>query len=261
MAIITLTSDWQNDDFYVAAMKGHIYSQCPDARIIDITHRINGFSSADTAFVLKGSYRHFPEGTIHIICTNSEVSDTAPPLCVCHRGQYFIGADVRAFSVMFGTQPDHVFRLNSGNGLQNSTFPELTIFAQAACLIANGTPIEQLGDDITDSFSTIQLAPRSTSDLIAGNVLYIDSYKNVISNIGRKWFSEVAHGRNFRITFKNNIYITEKIMRTYSDVETGEFVALFNSLGLLELAIRNGRLAEMANIDNPGSGSIIIEFK
>jgi len=72
MHIITLTSDWKEYDFYVASLKGKLLSICPEATLVDITHSIKPFNTAEAAFVLKNSYPHFPDNTIHIIAVNSE---------------------------------------------------------------------------------------------------------------------------------------------------------------------------------------------
>lgn len=259
MPIITLTTDWQSDDFYVGAIKGHIYTQCPNANIVDITHKIEGFKSAHSAFILRGTYPHFPAGTIHLLCTNSEVTPDNYPMCFFYKGQYFIGADSRAFRVLFDEKPDKAIVLNNVNGLTQSSFPELTIFAQASCLLANGMSIDELGIDITDEYTVLSLQPSTDQDTISGKVVYIDSYKNVIIDISRDLFRTIGNKRKFEIVIKSEMYKIEKISKNYSDVKAGELLAIFNSLGLLEIAMRNARFAEHANID--GNSSVLVKFK
>lgn len=259
MPIITLTTDWQSDDFYVGTIKGHIYSNCPNATIVDITHKVEGFKSAHSAFILRGTYPHFPAGTIHLLCTNSEVTPSNFPMCFLHKGQYFIGADSRAFKILFGERPEKAIALSNDNGLTLSTFPELTIFAQTACLLANGMPLENLGIDITDDYNVLTLLPSTSQDSISGSVVYIDSYKNVITDISKELFRSVGNKRKYEITIKNEMYKIEHISNNYSDVKAGELLAIFNSLGLLEIAMRNAHFAEHANIDV--NSSVLIKFK
>lgn len=260
MSIITLTTDWRNDDFYVGAMKGLILSQCPDATIVDITNKIEGFKSAQAAFTLRGASKYFPEGTIHIVGVNSEVSEKKEnfPVCIRHHGQYFIGADKPAFNLMFDQQPEKVYLLYSGNGVEQSTFPELTIFARAACLLYNKMPIEDLGDDITDDYQILNLQPTINDDSIIGDVVYIDSFSNAITNISRRLFLQVAKNRRFTIQIKSSQYTIDQISNTYSEVEEGQLVAIFNSLGLLEIAMNQARLAEHTAIDT--KTNVIINF-
>ena len=248
MAIITLTTDWRNDDFYVGAIKGRIFSRCPETNIVDITHKIEGYKSAHAAFILKGTYPYFPEGTIHLLCTNGEITPARLPVCICNKGHIFIGADASAFRVLFDEKPDKVIVLDP-NQFRISTFPELSIFTEAACMLANGVKPDDLGTDITDDYSVLNLSPTCTANSITGNVIYIDSYKNIITDISREQFDNIYNDRKFEIVVKNETYKITRISKTYSEVRTGELLALFNSLGLLEIAMRDAYLASLANIE------------
>ena len=72
MHIITLTSDWNENDYYVASLKGKLLSVCPEAHIIDISHNVKTFNSSQAAYVVRNAYPHFPDNTIHIIAVNTE---------------------------------------------------------------------------------------------------------------------------------------------------------------------------------------------
>jgi S-adenosyl-L-methionine hydrolase (adenosine-forming) len=253
MSIITLTTDWQNDDFYIGAVKGFIYTNCPDARVVDITHRIEGFKYAHAAFILGNIYRCFPAGTIHIIGVNSEVTENQSPLCIFIDGQYFIGSGQGLFGTLFTTKPERVIELTETNGLYNSTFPELTIFTRAACLINNGLPIDELGHDITTRYRNLNIGPIVEENMIIGRVVYVDSFDNLVTNINRQLFTQTVGNRKFVVTVKSDTYNIYRIVNNYSQVDGGDLLALFNSLDLLEIAQRNGRFAEMtgAKIDSP----------
>ena len=248
MAIITLTTDWSNNDFYTGAIKGLIYSKCPSANVVEITNNITSCHSADAAFVLRHAFHHFPAGTIHLLCVNGEITHDRIPLCVCYKGHFFIGDDTKAFSVLFDDEPETVFALKPDK-FSISTFPELTIFAQAACMLANGAQPSDFGDDVTGQLPVLYLSPSFTANTISGSVIYIDSYQNAITDITRKLFYQVCGDRRFEIVLKHENNKITRISRTYSDVRDGELVAIFNSLGLLEIAQRNSRLAELFKID------------
>jgi hypothetical protein len=259
MSIITLTTDWQNDDYYLGAVKGYISSVSPQAKIIDITHKIEGFKYAHAAFILRNTWFYYPEGTIHIIGVNADVHEGQPALCMFIKGQYFIGVGAAMFNALFSDKPDLVVELQEKGGLQNSTFPELTLFARAACFIANGTPVQQLGKDITSNYRSSNLMPVFDNNILVGRVVYIDTYSNLITNITRQVFDETVLLRKFVITVKSDVYSVSRISKHYNEVEGGELIALFNSLDLLEIAIINGRLAEMSGIklDSP----VTIKFR
>ena len=82
MKNITLISNWKLRDPYVAMFKGQLWKAIPDANIIDITHAVDGFSVEQTAFILKNSYKSFPEQTLHIILTGTTMSHTSMPVMV-----------------------------------------------------------------------------------------------------------------------------------------------------------------------------------
>src|SRR5690606_22680296 len=101
MAIITLTTDLGNSDFYVGMIKGSILSQCPEAVIVDISHEIPVHNIAKAAYTVKHIYDYFPKGSIHIIGISPEASVECAHLAVKFKDHYFIGADNGMFSLIF----------------------------------------------------------------------------------------------------------------------------------------------------------------
>ena len=105
MAIITLTSDWGLSDYYIAAVKGAIYSASPDVTIVDVTHNIARFDIRSAAFIIKNCYKNFPDGTIHILAVDTEESVDNPHVALKMNGHYFIGTDNSIFSLIIGEEP------------------------------------------------------------------------------------------------------------------------------------------------------------
>lgn len=259
MSIITLTTDWHNDDFYTGAIKGLLYSKCPQVNVIDITHKIESFKYTQAAFVLRNAFTFYPEGTIHIIGINSDTTDDHPPICLKIHGQFFLGTASGIFSLIFTEKPDIVVKIEENELIKKSSFPELTIFAEAASFLINGGTIEQLGPELPRQYRHVQLMPAFDENDITGSVIYIDSYQNIITNITKELFNKVRNKRDFIITAKSATYSINKLSSNYSEVDPGEILALFNSLGLLEIAQRNGNFAELTdiNINSP----VTIKFK
>lgn len=259
MSIITLTTDWHNDDFYTGAMKGLLYSKCPQVNIVDITHKIDSFKYTQAAFVLRNAFTFYPKGTIHIVGINSDPTDKHPPICLKIQDHIFIGTASGIFSLMFDEKPEIIVKIEERGEIKRSSFPELTIFAEAASFILNGGKIEDLGPVLPDQYRHIQLMPAFDENDITGSVIYIDSYQNIITNISKKLFDRIRNNRNFVIMVKSSTFSINTISDTYSDVDPGDLLAIFNSLGLLEIAQRNGRFAEHndININSP----VIIKFK
>ena len=89
MPIITLTTDFGTKDHFVGAIKGAIYNELKEARVVDISHQISPFNITESAYILKNSYINFPEGTIHIVGVDSEISVENKPIAIQLENQYF----------------------------------------------------------------------------------------------------------------------------------------------------------------------------
>jgi S-adenosylmethionine hydrolase len=256
MAIITLTSDWSTSDFYVGAIKGKILSRCKGSNIIDISHNIQAFNTAQAAFVLRNAYPNFPEGTIHLIFINTEPSAERPFLAVKANGHYFIGTDNGVFSLVSGEHAEKIVKLKTEI---SKSFSAFDIYCDAACKLANGVDIGELGDTVTSFNVRMPLRPTIEDKTLTGSVIYIDSYQNAVTNISKELFEKVALNRTFDIYVQSKHYKISEISEFYHDVQVGELIALFNSVGLLEIAINNGNAARLLNLDN--NSTVRVEFK
>lgn len=257
MPVITLTSDWNLHDFYLGALKGKIISLSPDITLVDISHQIPNFSTAHAAFILKNSYYHYPKGSVHLIAVNTVSYPEKPHVAIKAEGHYFVGCDNGIFELILNTNPEAIIKIKAGN--DNSSFPSLSVFAEAACHLAAGKKISDLGKPINQLSRSVPLRAAIDDSVITGSVIYIDSYQNAITNITHDLFERVGIGRPFEILVTSNHYMINKLNKKYGETTTGEILALFNSLGLLEIAINNGNAARLLNLD-PGS-SIRITFK
>ena len=252
MSIITLTTDFGTKDHFVGAVKGAIYSELPDAKIVDITHHISPFNITETAYILKNSYKSFPEGTIHIIGVDSELSDTIKHIALAIDNHYFVCPDNGLICMITkDIKPTKVVEINIHDRIESS-FPVLDVFVQVACFISRGGNLTVIGKE-TSSFKEItEIQPKVSQDqkIITGGIIYIDNYGNIISNINKKLFVEIGKGRNFKISAAK--YTFKKIVNKYNEVLgenssdsrqfDGSKLALFNSAGYLEIAIYRSNL-------------------
>lgn len=247
MPIITLTSDWGQKDHYAGAVKGAILSKMPDATIVDISHQIPPFEIEQAAFVLKNSWRNFPEGTVHIIGINTEESDKFGHTVIEHEGHFFIGTDNGLFSLLFDQTPEKIVELSITQESNFFTFSTLHRFVKAAVHLAAGESINELGSPQTKLVEKILLKPVVDNEIIKGHVVYIDRYENIITNITESLFNEIAKGRKFSIVFRS--YVIRKMSQSYTDVAPGEILALFDSSGMLEIAMNQGNAAGLLGLD------------
>lgn len=246
MPIITLTSDWGTRDHYTAVVKGTILSKLPGVNIVDITHNIDHFNVHQASFVIKNSYKHFPEGTVHIISINTEASVKQPHTVIYHEKQFFIGADNGIFSLIFDDIPENIFEISTFQDSDYFTFSTKDVFAKVACHLASGGKIEEVAVKRDDINRLIPYKPVADKDSINGMIMYIDSYENLITNITEKMFREMAKGRKFTISIRGEEIGV--ISKAFSDVGRGDVLAFFGSSGYLVIAINHGNAAGLLGL-------------
>lgn len=259
MHIITLTSDWKENDFYVASLKGKLLSACPEAQIVDINHRIKPFNISHAAFIVRNAYLNFPENTIHIIAVNSEPDSGGELLAARKDKHFFICADNGILGLLGGTEPEEVISLTDFYQKDPDTFVAQSVFSRAACELVHGTPLSRLGTAARDFDRQTPLRATIEDKSITGSVIHVDSYQNAISNISRELFERVGKGRSFEIFVQSKHYMLDRINNRYNESDPGDLLAIFNSLDLLEIAIRNGNAAGLLKLNT--NSMIRVEFK
>lgn len=257
MSIITLTSDWSSSDFYVGVIKGKLLSKCKDCQIIDISHRIQPFNTSQAAFVVRNAFPEFPEGSIHMIFVNTEPSDDKPFLAVLSKGHYFIGTDNGIFSMICGENAEKIVELPATYKV--SSFSAFEVFCEAASKLANGESIGNIGKTRDHFIVRMPLRPTLEDTSLTGSIIFIDPYQNAVTNISKELFDKVSQGRDYEIFVQSKHYRIGTISNFYHDVQAGDLLAIFNSAGLLEIAINNGNAARLLNLDT--NSTVRIEFK
>ncbi len=245
MPIITLLSDWGLTDHYVASVKGSILSRIPDAVIVDISHNIRLFDIKHASFVMRNAWHSFPEGTIHIIGVDSIESDKHPHVVVKSEGQYFIGADTGLISIILDKKPEKIICITVNQDSGYFTFPARDRFVKVACMLARGSAMEDLGEELDSLNPKSLLEPSFDGKTIFGKVMHIDHYENVFVNITERFARECYGNAEYHIVFKKEII--ERV-RAYADVREGFTCALFASNGFLQIAVNRGRAASLLGI-------------
>ena len=254
MQIVTLTTDFGDQDYYAAALKGAMLSVNPALCFIDITHNIKNYNISQAAYSLRYSYRNFPEGTIHVISVNNYYSPEAKYLALKHRGHYFIGPDNGVFSLLFDEIPTERYVLSEDFKDINSY---KRCFANAVGHIANGKPFEEIGTFSEIFEQRFSLQAIANESQIRGSVIHVDNYGNVILNITKDLWERFAHFRRFTLFYKRNEPIND-LSETYSDVAIGETTCLFNAANHLEIAINMGQASSLLSMDI--DDAVVIEF-
>jgi S-adenosylmethionine hydrolase len=273
MSIITLTTDYGLKDHFVGALKGKILSEFPEATIVDISHDIDAFNISETSYIIGAAYSSFPKGTVHLIGVDIELNDYNQHIVMQWNDQYFICADNGILSILIQKiVPQKIVSINIHDRLHNDA-TDLDVFVKVACHIAKGGLMNVIGKEITAIKEVTELQPSVLDNQIKGNVIYIDHYGNVVTNISKSLFIDTGKGRPYEIKFKTKTIKT--ILPKYSDIVIsdkysikdyeGEKLAIFNEAGFLEIAIFRSN-PETVGTANTLLGlnyrdTILIEFK
>ncbi|ULC60768.1 SAM-dependent chlorinase/fluorinase [Flaviramulus sp. BrNp1-15] len=263
MAIITLTTDFGEKDYFAGATKGAIYSELPDVKIVDISHSVSPFNIPEAAYIIQNAYNSFPKGTIHIIGIDSEINAENKHIAIKLDGHYFICANNGIMSMICSEiAPEKIVEINIHDKIQTS-FPVLDVFVKVACHIARGGTLEVIGKNITNIKPIKNIVPYVNDDKtqIIGSIIYIDNYGNVVTNIKRAFFETIQRGRDFEISARN--YTFKKIHKKYSDIvnfeipenkrhDEGRKLVVFNSGDFLEIAVYK------SNSETVGSASTLL---
>ena len=257
MAIITLTSDWGQADYYVAAVKGAIYSMLPGATVVDITHNIEPWDIASAAFIIRNCYQNFPEGTIHIIAVETEESADKPHIALKANGHYFIGTDNDIFSLILGDTPYEAVTIEVIQDSDFFTFTTRDRFVKVAAMIAKGLSFNEIGKPYPKIRECVTFQPTIDGNSIHGIVTFVDSYENIVTNITKELFDKIRNGRKFEIRIGK--YVIEDVCKSYTEVSIPDIVALFGTHGFLEIAINHGKAASLLGLSRDSSVDIIFK--
>lgn len=248
MSIITLTTDFGMKDYFVGAIKGAIYSDLPDAKIVDITHDISPFNITETAYIIKNAYTYFPKGSIHIIGVDSESNELSKHIALKLDGHYFIGTDNGIISLLTeDISPEKIVEITVKNEITTG-FSMLDVFIKVACHIARGGSLDIIGKSCQQYkiIKETKAVISADNNSIKGSIIYVDHYGNSISNISKKMIKSIGQGRDFEILAGRHCFKT--ILNKYSDIvdfslppqnrfKDGIQLAIFNSAGFLEIAL------------------------
>lgn len=245
MRNITLTTDFGSKDYYAAVLKGAMLRRRDDLRLIDVSHQIPEFDIIRAAFTVKNVWPSFPEGSIHVVAVNNFYDRDFRFLALQRAGHFFLAPDNGVLSLIFhDLRADEVRVLDFPTG---SPFPLSDLFADATAHLALGLDFEKIGAPAEAISQRITLQPVTLPNHIRGAVIHVDHFENVVLNVSRELFEKVGNGRGFSLFYKRNDPIT-CLSNNYCDVPIGEPLCLFNSAGLLEIAIHMGRAASLLGL-------------
>jgi hypothetical protein len=244
--VITLTTDFGQEGPFVATMKGRIVGRFAAATIIDVTHEIVVHWPVEAGFWLARSYPYFPPGTVHVAVVDPGVGTERDIIAVLGDGHVFLAPDNGLLApVLTRTRDPHAYRLTPRHmerfdlGQVSATFHGRDIFAPLAAELAAGRcQPEDLGRETSDlAIGWTDEAERGPNG-VRGIVITIDHFGNLITNIDETQIASLARP----IVRAGNRVIPMR--RTYGEMRPGDYLALINSFGVLEIARAEQSAAE-----------------
>lgn len=252
MSCITLLSDFGLHDASVAIARGILMQHAPALPVIDISHEVEPYQSAQAAYLLASAYGSFPQGTVHVLLFDI-FYDASPRLILSrHNGHYFLSPDNGTLPAALGTLPE------SWLCMELTAKDSFTDWLHTAGKTINNLVIlSQSKDNQQINLSTYQPKPGTpgrpqvTGDEVSCEAIHIDHYGNVVINMTRQEFEGLRNGRRFRLQFMMAEEIAD-LSDHYHDVREGFKLCRFNSHGHMEICINRGDAASLFGL-RPGS--------
>ena len=264
-SVITLTTDFGLSSAYVALLKGAILSINPNTTLIDVTHEIAMGDIASAAYIVGTLDGYFPDGTIHVAVVDPGVGSSRNSLVIDMGSQFFVGPDNGLASHLYHAAekasiiqssddntgsgstriPEgwQVYTLNKPeywNHPVSPTFHGRDVFGPVAAHISLGVHPSSMGNLTSELVVQKDSVPRRDGNIVSGNIIYIDSFGNIVSNITKEWIE------GDRSTAKIHIgTLTVVGVDQYYSEKNGDFIGLINSAGYLELAYSGKSAADI----------------
>jgi len=242
---IVLMTDFGEGSPFPGIMKGVIKSICKDAEIIDFSHQVRPYRVEEAGFLLLSGYKYFPQGTIFVIVVDPGVGGKRKIVLVKTKDYFFLAPDNGVLSWVLKKEKaiKTIEVKNEKYFLKpvSKTFHGRDIFAPVAGWLAKGEKTENFGLEI-DKIKEIPFPELiRKGDTFFGKIIYIDHFGNLISDFSEEKFAQRLEG-NFSLKIKDKIF--HRISSSYSEVDKGQPCLIWNSFGFLEIALREGNLAQ-----------------
>lgn len=247
MPVVSLMTDFGLKDGNVGVMKGVIWKFAPQAQISDLSHLIAPQNIAEAALILYRSAPYFPEFSIHVVIVDPGVGTARRPMAALIGNQYYVGPDNGTITLLLERaeqqgQETRFIHLNKPEYWLpdvSYVFHGRDIFAPVAGRLAAGTPLEALGMPFDDPVRLALPKPERTPSGWRGQVIHIDHFGNVASNIRSEHLGDMLRQKE-RITVRIAGTEIHGLVNTFGERAPGELVALMGSTGNLLACVVNG---------------------
>jgi S-adenosylmethionine hydrolase len=245
--LVTFTSDFGLDDWFVGVVHGVIHEVCPEAHVVDLNHSIEPGKVERASFIVEAAAPDFPSGTVHLAVVDPGVGTARRALAVEAHEQFFVGPDNGILewalsapdAVVHALERDEYFRHPVSR-----TFHGRDVFAPVAAHLACGARIDALGPRVADPVRLERIAVRRADGSLVGQIAYIDRFGNALTNLQATTLHESFPGvPEQSLVVEIGGRTVRGIARSYGDAPIGTLVALVGSSHRLEVAQVGGHAA------------------
>ena len=253
MGTIALLTDFGLNDNFVGVMKGVIYRINPRAKIVDISHQVESHNIREAAFLLRSSYPYFPEGTVFLIVVDPGVGTERKSVIVETEKYLFVAPDNGVLSFLKERDIKRIIQITNEEYFLkpvSRTFHGRDIFAPVAAHLSRGEKVEKFGPAIRKIEKLKFPEPQVKNNRLVGEVLYVDRFGNLITNISEDAFLRFTEGKKFQVVI-GKVKIS-KISSSYQGGKQGIPIAIFGSFDNLEISLYQDNASRRLNL-NKGS--------
>ena len=248
--VITLMTDFGTNDHFAGDMKGVILGINPQAQIVDITHAIPPQDIHGAAFLINSACHYFPNGTIHVVVVDPGVGSQRRAIICQTDTAYFVCPDNGVLSYVLGDNTAHrVVSLDNTTfwlSKVSNTFHGRDIFAPAAAHLSRRISLNQFGNAVNNVVRLSIPMPQVTKTTIAGSVIWIDRFGNLITNLTSDMLESFGMNNGFVIS-AGKAELSE-LNSAYAESEEGECLAIIGSSGYVEISVNQGSAARILGL-------------
>src|SRR6266436_4361505 len=259
--IIVFMTDFGSANDAVAICKAVMLSIAPDARIMDITHRVTPYSIEEGARFLEGVSPYYPAGTVFVTVVDPGVGTSRKAVIVkSKKDQYFVLPDNGLITPVIDrdglasareiTNPNWIIQAPI-----SSTFHGRDRFSPAGTHLAAGWDFDLVGPVVPQ---LVRLTPKTstTSDKgVAGDIISLDDpFGSLITDIPGDEFKKLGYnlGEKLRIEI-NKKQVILPYVKTFMDVPVGDVLLFIDSRDRVSIAINQGNYSKKFVVESPGT--------
>lgn len=255
--VITFLSDYGLEDDFVGVCHGVIASICPEARVIDLAHRLGRHDVRAGALILQRALPYAPIG-VHLAVVDPDVGAARRAVALrLADGRQLVGPDNGLLSLAAqdgGGVLEAVDLARSRFRLQpvSATFHGRDIFAPAAAHLAAGVELPELGDPCDPGELVALALPQAHFEdgVLLTHALQVDRFGNVQLDALHEQLAQTGLklGRGIRLETATGEVYRAAYVRTFADVSGGDLLVYEDSSRRLALAVSRGDAAAQLGI-------------